>query len=228
MRPFYASESLLVYPAIATAELSPGPSLERRSMGSVVIFKESVVHGVPFFGEICPRTFFFSDVKLIPRTVETIPRNDLVCTVGQVHSAGPTLVQRTSKCHHRNQKDSSLDGITSRHPTPIKRGGTQTIVHLNGLTPRHPTPNKNKRGGTQIVRPSRSQRSQGCQRCGKARSGDPVTVARRTRRLRRRRAPIPWVDRRGGTGIPGGLKAKQRRRPLRVLGKLNSNNRRGK
>ena len=48
MRPFYASESLSVYPAIATAELSPGPSLERRSMGSVVIFKESVVHGVPF------------------------------------------------------------------------------------------------------------------------------------------------------------------------------------
>merc|ERR1711862_1084035 len=179
---------------------------ERRSMGSVVIFKESVVHGVPFFGEICPRIFLFSDVKLTPRTVETKPRNDSVCTVGQVHSAEPTLVQRTSECHHRNQKDSSLDGLTSRHPTP----------------------NKRKRGGTQIVRPSRSQRRQGCRQCGKARSGDPVTVARRTRRPRGRRAPIPWVDRRGGTGIPGGLKAKQRRRPLRVLGKLHSNNRRGK
>ena len=159
--------------------------------------------------------------------METKPRNDSVCTVGQVHSAEPTLVQRTSECRHRNQKGSSLDGQTSRHPTPIKRGGTQTIVHPNGLTPRHPTPNKNKRGGTQIVRPSRSQESQGCQRYGKARSGDPVTVARRTRRLRRRRAPLPWVDRRGGTGIPGGLKAKQRRYLLRVLGKLKSNKRRG-
>merc|ERR1711862_698518 len=104
---------------------------------SVVIFKESVMLGVPFFGEICLRIFFFSDVKLIPRTVETKPRNDSVCTVGQVHSAEPTLVQRTSECHHRKQKGSSPDGITSRHP-------------------------------------SRSQRIQGCQRCGKARSGDPV------------------------------------------------------
>ena len=146
MRPFYTSESLSVYPAIATAELLPGPSLERRSMGSVVIFKESVVHGVP-----CLERFVLGYyVKLIPRTVETIPRNDLVCTVGQVHSAEPTLVQRTSECRHLNQKGSSLDGQTSRHPTPIKRGGTQ------------------------IVRLSRSQQSQGCQRCGKVRSSDPV------------------------------------------------------
>ena len=172
----------------------PGSSMEqrcsRRSMGSVVIFKIAVMLGVPFLGEICLRTFFFSDIKLIPRTVETKPRNDSVCTVGQVHSAEPTLVQRTSECRHRQQKGSSPDGITSRHP-------------------------------------SRSQRSQGCQRCGKARSGDPVTVARRTRRLRRRRAPPTGVGRRGGTGIPRGLKAKQWRRLLRVLGKLKSINRRG-
>ena len=59
MRPFYASESLSVYPAIATAELSPGPSLERRSMGSVVIFKEPVMLGVPFLGDLSSDIFLF-------------------------------------------------------------------------------------------------------------------------------------------------------------------------
>ena len=150
-------------------------------MGSSVIFKITVMLGVPFLGGDLSSDVFPFGRKTNTSTVETKPRNDSVCTVGQVHSAEPTLVQRTSECRHRKQKGSSPDGITSRHP-------------------------------------SRSQRSQGCQRCGKARSGDPVTVARRTRRLRRRRAPLPWVDRRGGTGIPRGLKAKQWRRLLRVLG----------
>ena len=181
-------------PPFATAERFAGPSLEqrcsRRSMGSVVIFKDiRHARGAFFWGDLSSDVFLFGR-KTNTSTVETKPRNDSVCTVGQVHSAEPTLVQRTSECRHRKQKGSSPDGITSRHP-------------------------------------SRSLRSQGCQRCGKARSGDPVTVARRTKRLRRRRAPLPWVDRRGGTGIPGGLKAKQWRRLLRVLGKLKSINRRG-
>ena len=67
MRPLYASESLSVHPAIVSAELSPGPSLERRSMGSVVIFKDIRHARGAFLGEICLRTFFFSYVKLIPQ-----------------------------------------------------------------------------------------------------------------------------------------------------------------
>ena len=191
----HMSWSLLVLaPPTPPLSVSPGPSLDRRcyrrSMGSVVIFND-IRHawGAFFWGDLSSDVFPFGR-KTNTSTVETKPRNDSVCTVGQVHSAGPTQVQRTSECHHRNQKDSSPDGRTSRHP-------------------------------------SRGQRSQGCRRCGKARSCDPVTVARRTRRLRRRRAPIPQVDRRGGTGIPRGLKAKQWRRLLRVLGKLKSINRRG-